>query len=63
MATVAPEADTVLDVRNPRTGEIDFCLPVASAHEVEQLGIRVALNRLLPAPSLSQRRAQPGYAR
>ena len=29
MATIAEEASLVLDVRNPRTGEADFRLPVS----------------------------------
>ena len=45
MATVAPEAEMVLDVRNPRTGEADFRLPVSSAEEVAAKAARLRANQ------------------
>jgi hypothetical protein len=34
MATVAPAREMPLEVRNPRTGEADFHLPVSDANEI-----------------------------
>src|SRR6187549_4207842 len=45
MATVAPEAEMVLDVRNPRTGAADFRLPVSDANEVAAKAARLRNNQ------------------
>ena len=45
MATVAPEQEMLLDVRNPRTGEADFRLPVSSALEIAAKAARLRNNQ------------------
>lgn len=45
MATVAPERDAVIDVRNPRTGEADFRLRVSSPEEVAGKAARLRENQ------------------
>jgi acyl-CoA reductase-like NAD-dependent aldehyde dehydrogenase len=44
MATVAPE-EMLLDVRNPRTGEADFRLPVSDAGEIAAKAARLRNNQ------------------
>src|SRR6478752_7968174 len=41
MAIVAPEREMLLEVRNPRTGEADFRLPVSDATEVAEKATRL----------------------
>ena len=45
MATVAREAEMLLEVRNPRTGEADFRLPVSNAHEISAKASRLRNNQ------------------
>src|SRR6478735_4147334 len=45
MATVAPEQEMLLDVRNPRTGETDFRLPVSDASEIAAKAARLRNNQ------------------
>jgi len=45
MATVAPHREMLLDVRNPRTGEADFRLPVSDAHEIAAKAARLRNNQ------------------
>src|SRR5690606_38605019 len=45
MATVAPEREMLLDVRNPRTGEADFQLAVSSRAEVAEKAARLRANQ------------------
>ena len=45
MATVAPEQEMLLEVRNPRTGQADFRLAVASRAEVAEKAARLRDNQ------------------
>lgn len=45
MATLAPEQDLLLDVRNPRTGEADYRLPVSNLHEIAAKATRLRNNQ------------------
>jgi len=45
MATVAPEQEMLLDVRNPRTGQADFRLAVSSRAEVAAKAARLRANQ------------------
>src|SRR6478752_4668546 len=45
MAIVAPEREMLLEVRNPRTGEADFRLPVSSAEDVAAKAARLRANQ------------------
>ena len=45
MATVAPDKEMLLDVRNPRTGEADFRLPVSDAGEIAAKAARLRNNQ------------------
>ena len=45
MASVAAEAEMLLDVRNPRTGETDFQLPVSSPADVAAKAARLRANQ------------------
>jgi acyl-CoA reductase-like NAD-dependent aldehyde dehydrogenase len=45
MATVAAEAEMLIEVRNPRTGKADFRLPVSSTHEIAAKAARLRNNQ------------------
>ena len=45
MATVAPDKEMLLDVRNPRTGGVDFRLPVSDAREIAAKAARPRNNQ------------------
>src|SRR5688572_1546885 len=45
MATVASDTDMLLEVRNPRTGEADFRLPVSDAREIAAKAARLRANQ------------------
>src|SRR6478735_8082731 len=45
MATVAAEQERLREVRNPRTGEADFRLPVSDPHEIAAKAARLRNNQ------------------
>src|SRR5690606_29930368 len=45
MASAALAGDTMLEVRNPRTGQVDFDLAVASAGDVAEAAARLRANQ------------------
>ena len=45
MATAAPAQEAMLDVRNPRTGEVDHRIPVSSREHVAETAARLRTNQ------------------